>query len=385
MGPTLHSRPDDRAGAILSVDLAALVQNWRNLKRMAGDRCEVGAVVKADAYGLGVEPVVRTLNAAGCTTFYTAHLAEGLAVRMLLGPIPRVVVMHGPNPGTERDFTAANLVPVLSTPVQIKAWQTFAQANDVFMESIIQLDTGMNRLGLTEREFAHLIDDPDGFSGLHPLALMSHLACADLPDHPMNALQRARFESALGVFRSKFPDTKGSFANSAGILLGPAYQYQLARPGIALYGANPVSGAPNPMIPVVRLMGKILQVRCVDQAAPVGYGATYTARDGAKLATVSIGYADGLFRSLSSRGHGYIDGIRVPVAGIISMDMTVFDVSDVPDSSLGRDATVEILGRHQTVDDVAREAGTIGYEVLTSLGRRYHRNYLPAPGVLKHA
>jgi alanine racemase len=289
------------------------------------------------------------------------------------------VVMHGPNKGTERDFAAFGLVPVLNSPAQIARWRAFAEAGDVLMESLVHIDTGMNRLGLTASEFMDLMSDPAGFTGLHPLALMSHLACAEERDNPMNGEQLRKFTSALATFRGKFPDAKGSFANSSGVFLGAPYHFHLARPGVALYGANPLINKPNPMIPVVRLRGKILQVRRVDAAAPVGYGATYTARDGAKLATVSIGYADGLLRSFSNRGHGYIDDIKVPVAGRVSMDLTIFDVSAVPESSLGPDASIEIIGSRLTVDDVANEAGTISYEVLTSLGPRYARQYLSAP------
>ncbi|MGE4064274.1 MAG: alanine racemase [Rhodospirillaceae bacterium] len=379
MRATPTTRPEDRAGALLTVDLAALVENWRILKRQVADpACDVGAVVKADAYGVGAEQAARALKEAGCTTFYVAHLDEGVIVRSAVGEAPRVVVMHGPNKGTERDFAAFRLVPVLNSPAQIERWRSFAQANDILMESLVHIDTGMNRLGLTAREFETLMGDPDGFVGLHPLALMSHLSCAEEKDNPSNAAQQKKFASALATFRGKFPDAKGSFTNSSGIFLGPNYHYQLARPGVALYGANPSLGK-NPMIPVVRLKAKIIQVRRVDAAAPVGYGATFTAPDGAKLATVSIGYADGLLRSFSNRGHGHIDGIKVPVAGRVSMDLTIFDVTAVPDSSLGPDAGIEILGDHQTVDDVANEAGTIAYEVLTGLGPRYARNYLSAP------
>ncbi len=380
MRPTPTSRPDDRAGALLTVDLAALVENWRLLKRQVPDpACNVGAVVKADAYGLGAEPVAKALKEAGCTTFFVAHLDEGVTVRAAVGDGPRVVVMHGPNKGTERDFAAYRLVPVLNSPAQIDRWRTFAATNDVLMESLVHVDTGMSRLGLTAREFEELMLDPDGFVGLHPLALMSHLSCAEETKNPMNGEQLLKFTSALATFRGKFPDAKGSFTNSSGIFLGAPYHFQFARPGVALYGANPLEAKPNPMIPVVRLRGKILQVRRVDAAAPVGYGATYTAQDGAKLATVSIGYADGLLRSFSNRGHGYIDDIKVPVAGRVSMDLTIFDVSAVPDSGLGPDATIEIIGTHRTVDDVAAEAGTISYEVLTSLGARYSRSYVSAP------
>lgn len=378
MPATATSRPEDRAGALLSIDLAAVVENWRILKRQVGPTCEMGAVVKADAYGTGAAQVGKALQEAGCATFFVAHVDEGIALRTAIGDAPRIVVMHGPNKGSEKDFSAFRLVPVLNSPAQITRWRAFAEANDLLMESVVHIDTGMNRLGLSAREFETLMAAPDGFAGLHPLALMSHLACAE-EQTPMNEDQRRKFASALEMFRSKFPDAKGSFANSSGIFLGPAFHYHFARPGVALYGANPLSNKRNPMIPVVRLRGKIVQVRRVDAAAPVGYGATYTARDGAKLATVSIGYADGLLRSFSNRGHGYIDDIKVPVAGRVSMDLTIFDVSEVPESSLGPDATIELIGSRRTVDDIAAEAGTIAYEILTSLGARYARQYLSAP------
>lgn len=383
MAASLSSRPEDRAGALLTVDLAALAENWRLLKRRARPGCDMGAVVKADAYGLGLEPVARTLKAAGCATFYVAHLDEGVALRAIVGAGARIVVMHGPNPGTERDFAAHQLIPVLSTVGQIKNWKNFATAHDVLMESLVQIDTGMNRLGLTTTEFNALMSDPDGFVGLTPLALMSHLAVAENPAHPLNRQQQERFASAMSAFRLKFADIKGSLVNSSGLFLDQAMHYDFARPGAALYGVNPVPGTSNPMIPVVRLAAKILQVRRVDAASPVGYGATFLAPDGAKLATVSMGYADGMLRSWGLSGHAFIDGILVPVAGRVSMDLTTFDVSNVPESALGPGAVIEIIGTGQTVDDVAKQAGTIGYEILTALGGRYHRRYLPAPTAAK--
>jgi alanine racemase len=380
MASTFTSSPEQRAGAHLTIDLAALVENWRNLKKRAAPGCDMGAVVKADAYGLGMMEVARALKDAGCQTFYVAHLDEAFALRGAIGPHLRIVCMHGPLPRTERDFVQHRIIPVLSTPQQIKAWCAFATSADVLMESFVQVDTGMNRLGLTAREFSALLDDPNGFLGLHPVALMSHLACADTPSHPMNRLQQERFASALSQFRVRFGDAKGSLANSAGVLLGPVWHYDFARPGIALYGSRTTVEGPGwPAVPVVRLSAKVLQVTRVDAAAPVGYGATIQAPDGAKMATASIGYADGLLRSASPGGHGVLDGIRVPILGRISMDLCTFDVSQVPDSSAIPGAEVELVGLTHTIDDLAREAGTVGYEILTSLGTRFHRRYLPAP------
>jgi len=373
------SRPEDRAGAILTVDLAALTENWRLLARRAGPGCDMGAVVKADAYGLGLEPVARALAQAGCRTFYVAHLDGAIALRQIVGPTPRIACLNGPNPGTERDHAAFRIMPVLSTSEHVAAWRRFALNEEVLIESVVQVDTGMNRLGLTTREFAALMDDPEGFVGLHPQVFMSHLACADEPAHPLNREQLARFRSMLGAFRTRFPDAKASLANSSGLFLGPDWQFDYARPGAALYGVNPTPAAANPMLPVVNLRARIIQVRRVDTPGHVGYGAAATAREGAKIATVSMGYADGYLRALGSSGYGVLDGLKVPVIGRVSMDLTTFDVSNVPDSAARPGGFIDIISNAVTVDDVARAAGTIGYEILTALGRRFHRRYLPAP------
>lgn len=382
MGTAAPISPD-RAGAVLTIDLAALVENWRILTRKLQTPCDCGAVVKADAYGLGADNVATALAGAGCKTFYVAHVEEGLSLRKTLGQGPRIIVMHGPTPGSEGDIARNGLIPVLSTPDQILRWRTFAAQADVLQETIIQIDTGMNRLGLSADEFTQHLNSPDGFQSLTPLALMSHLACAGTPDHPMNREQHERFASSLSAFRTKFPDSKGTLSNSSGIFLGSPWHYDLARPGAALYGLNPQPGGLNPMLPVVRLQAKILQVRRVDSTDTVGYGATFRAADGSKLATVSIGYADGFLRSLSNKGRAVLDGIPVPVAGTVSMDLLTFDISNVPDSSALPGTMIDVLFTDHTADDLAAEGDTIGYEVLTSLGQRYARRYLPAsvPGL----
>ncbi|MSO98300.1 MAG: alanine racemase [Rhodospirillaceae bacterium] len=372
------SRPEDRAGAILTVDLAAVVENWRILKKWARPGCDMGAVVKADAYGLGLEPVALALKSAGCNTFYVAHIDGAISLRQIIGPGPRIACLNGPNKGTERDHVAFSIMPVLSTPEQIKAWQTFALKEDVLVESVVQVDSGMNRLGVSEREFATLLADPDGFLGLHPQIFMSHLACADDAAHPMNKSQLERFRVSVGAFRTRFPDCKASLANSSGIWLGQDWHFEYARPGAALYGVNPTPSRANPMLPVVNLKARIIQVRLVDTPGHVGYGAAAPVREGAKLATVSMGYADGYLRSLGSSGHGVLDGIKVPVVGRVSMDLTTFDVSNVPDPATLPGGFIDVISHAVTVDDVARAASTIGYEILTALGNRFHRRYLPA-------
>lgn len=373
----------DQAGAILTIDLAAITENWRLLNRKLKSGCDCGAVVKADAYGLGSANVAAALAGAGCKTFYVAHLSEGIELRQVLGRGPRIIVMHGANPGLEGEIFKYSLIPVLSTPDQILAWRTFATDADVLQETLIQVDTGMNRLGLSETEFTAHLNDPDCFQGLTPLALMSHLACAGTPEHPLNAIQLERFTSALSAFRTKFPDAKGTLSNSSGIFLGDAWHFDFARPGAALYGINPQPESKNPMLPAVRLQAKILQIRRVDSTQTVGYGATFQAADGMKLATVSMGYADGFLRSLSNAGHAQLDGFPIRVAGIVSMDLLTFDISNVPDSSARPGAMIDILAQQPIADDLANDAGTIGYEILTSLGNRYARRYLPAsvPGL----
>jgi alanine racemase len=369
---------EDRAGAVLTVDLKALVENWRILKKRARPGCDVGAVVKANAYGLGLEPVARALAGAGCATFYVAHLDGAIALRQIVGPNPRIACLNGPNRGAERDHAAYRIMPVLSTPEHVAAWRGYATKEDVLLESIVQVDTGMNRLGLSDTEFSSLINDPDGFFGLHPQMLLSHLACADEPGHDMNRRQLATFRDRLAQFRARFPDTRGSLANSAGMLLGEPWQFDYARPGIALYGGNPMIAGANSLLPVAYLRARIIQVRRVDTPGSVGYGAAARVAEGAKLATVSMGYADGFLRSLGQKGYGVLDGLKVPVVGRVSMDLITFDVSNVPESAARPGGFIEILGAGQTVDQLAAAAGTSSYEILTSLGDRFHRRYLPA-------
>ena len=367
----------EQAGAVLTVDLAALCKNWHFLNSKIHQGCDCGAVVKADAYGLGVNYVAKALLDAGCKTFYVAHLEEGIGLRKILGSTPRIIVMHGPVEKLEDEFFAHDLVPVLNTPQQVSSWRKFIQASDVLKETVIQVDTGMNRLGLSSSEFVDHMNNSEGFKGLAPLALMTHLACAGIPEHPLNQIQLEKFVGALRLFRTRFPEAKGSLANSSGIFLGEEWQFDLARPGAALYGIGPQNNAVNPMLPVVSLQAEILQIRHVDTAGTVGYGATFQAADGDRLATVSIGYADGFHRTLSNAGSARLDGMTVQVAGVVSMDLLTFDVSGVPESVAVPGAMIDIISTTHTVDDMAREAGTIGYEILTSLGQRFARQYLP--------
>jgi alanine racemase len=358
----------DRAGAVLEIDLGAIVANWQLLAAQAKPAL-CAAVVKADAYGLGAGTVGCALRDAGCRMFFVATLDEGIALRAALGGEVHIAILNGPLPGTAGEFTAHRLIPVLNTPAQIEEWRAVQSARS----AILHVDTGMARLGLTAAEFATLTN---AGSPIRWRALMSHLACADEPEHPLNGKQRARFRTAC----ERMPGIPASLSASSGIFLGPPYRFELVRPGAALYGVNPQPGRPNPMRPVVRLCGKILQIRQIDRGKSVGYGAAHLMERPGRLATVAVGYADGWLRSFSHRGCGVIADKRVPLVGRVSMDLTTFDVSAIDPALARPGASIELLGESYGVNEAAADAGTIGYEILTALGRRYHRVYRePAP------
>jgi alanine racemase len=358
--------PASRAGAVLEIDLAAIAENWRLLSRRVAP-ADCAAVVKADAYGLGAHRVAPVLAAAGCRRFFVATLDEGIALRTVLGPACAIAVLNGPCAGTTAEFVAHDLVPVLNDPKQIALWQEACAAHGVGA-AMLHVDTGMARLGLSLPDFAA---HAAALRTSSWCGLLSHLACADEPLHPLNEMQRRRF---LAV-RAALPGPPASLAASSGIFLGRAFHGDFVRPGAALYGVNPRPGSANPMRSVVRLKGRILQVREVDKDQSVGYGAVWTAPAPTRLATVAVGYADGWPRSFGGRGSARLGGVRVPLAGRISMDLMVFDVT-AADPALARPgAFIVLLDEAYGVDAAAADAGTIGYEMLTALGRRYHRTY----------
>ncbi len=356
-----------RARALLEIDLDAVVANWRILRDHARP-AELAAVVKADAYGLGAEPVARALWEDGCRRLFVARLEEGLALRRLL-PEAEILVLDGVGRGETEAFLAGRLVPVLNHPGELALWRQVAARVARRLPCALHVDTGMTRLGFTAAELEAAV--ADGMAELRPVLVMSHLACADEPDHPLNALQLERFRALARLL----PEVPRSLAASSGIFLGRAYRFDLCRPGVALYGVNPTPREPNPMRPVVRLTAPILRVFTLREAATVGYGATYRAPAGARIATVPVGYADGLLRSLSGRGVARIAGIPVPYAGRVSMDLIGLDVSRVPEHLLAPGAEVELIGGPDGLDELARLAGTIAYELLTRLGRRFCRRY----------
>ncbi len=367
----LNSPDAARVGAVLVIDLAALVANWRDMAARAGG-AECAAVVKANGYGLGDVAVATSLWKAGARTFFVADIEAGVRVRTAL-PDARVIVLHGVPAGTEAEIAAMRLTPALSSLGEITRWRHHAHRLGRTLPALIHIDTGMNRLGLAPDELERLCNDHSSLlPGLDLNAWMSHLACADDPHNPFTATQLARVKAAL----ARLPKAPVSLSNSAGIFHGADYHFDLVRPGIALYGANPAPWLPNPMRPVVRLLARILQVRDVAPPDTVGYDATHKITAPGKVAALGMGYADGYPWSLAGKGQVMIGGHVAPLIGRVSMDLLTADVTGIPAPLLQVGGWVDVIGPHRDLDQVAREAGTIGYEVLTRLGSRYHRVYL---------
>ena len=358
------------ASAVLTIDLPAIVANWRLLcgRHPSGP---VAAVVKADGYGLGAPRIVAALHAAGCRHFFVALLDEAIAIRHLV-PGAMVAVLGGLAAGAEAEYACQDITPVLGTLAEIEAWTRAGQRMGRRLPAIVHIDTGMARLGLDSTELVALQCDHGRLAGIAIEYVMSHLAAAEVPDDPANEQQRLRFAKAC----AGLPPARRSLANSSGIFLGPGWGSDLARPGAALYGINPTPEQTNPMRAAVSLRARVLSVRAIPAGAAVGYNAIWRAARPSRIATVGIGYADGWHRALSNCGMACFDGTPVPLVGRVSMDLTTFDVTD--HSAIQPGHWLELLGPHQSPDDVARMSGTNGYEVLTSLARRVHRNYLPA-------
>jgi alanine racemase len=366
--PDRPSRALDRAGAVLEIDLAGIAENWRRLAARLQPGIACAAVVKADAYGLGMAQVAPRLAAAGCALFFVATLDEGIALRRLL-PGVEIAVLNGLLPGTGGEFSRARLIPVLNALDQVAAWR--AGASTRRLPAMLHVDTGMARLGLTRQDLAAIAGAPELLAGLELRAILSHLACADDAAHPLNREQLALFRAAL----THLPRAPASLAACSGIFLGAEFHFDIVRPGAALYGVNPLPGRPNPMAQVVRLKGRILQVRDVDRGVTVGYGAAHRMERPGRIATVAVGYADGWLRSASHRGSGGIAGRRFPVIGRISMDLMTLDVTGTDPALVRAGDFVDLIDETYGVDDAAAAAGTIGYEILTALGQRYHRIY----------
>jgi alanine racemase len=369
--PQVAARADERAGALLTIDLDAIAENYRRLRARLRPGAQCAGVVKADGYGCGAIPVAKRLFAEGCRVFFVARTDEGFALKPHL-PEAEVCVLDGLRDGLVDDYAAAGVVPVLNDPGQVEAWTAYCAANEVRPPVVIHVDTGMNRLGLSEADAHALADEEDALRAFSDVLVMSHLVVSEEPENPINAAQLAAYRRV----RALFPNAKSSLANSSGIFLGHDYHFDLVRPGHALYGGNPTLGKPNPMRHAVQLLARVIAVREVDKAGTVGYGATARIGAGGRIATIAVGYADGYLRSLSNRGEAWIGPHRVPIIGRVSMDLVTLDVSSVPPEACQVGDFAELIGPHIGVDDVAERAGTNGYEILTGLGPRYHRAYL---------
>lgn len=365
----LRARAIERAGAILEIDLDAVAENWEQLaERLApGTRC--AAVVKADAYGLGMDQVAPRLARAGCKTFFVASLDEGLALRALL-PRAQIAVLNGLVMGAPADFAKGRLLPVLNDLGQVRQWHDYAQRRGG-APAMLHIDTGLTRLGLPQQEIEILAAEPALLTGFKVNLILSHLACAGEPAHPMNLEQFNRFRAALRLL----PPAPASLASSSGIFLGGDFHFDMVRAGAALYGVNPLPGRPNPMTQVLHLKAKILQVRDVDRGEAVGYGAAHRMDRPGRIAIIALGYADGWLRSSSHRGTARIAGKPAPVIGRISMDLLTLDVTGIDPRAVQPGLYADMLDERYGVDDAAFAADTIGYEILTALGRRCLRVY----------
>lgn len=365
--------PSD-ARAVLTIDLAALRSNWARLNQETG-KAECAGVIKADAYGLGLEQIVTALRDGGCETFFCASIGEAQRVRTVV-PGAAVYVLDGLLPGAAPAYSGFDLRPCLASIAEVREWVAYCDATGRKLRAALNIDTGMNRLGMPPSEVAELAAEPALLERFDCSLVMSHLACADDRRHPMNRRQKARFDE----LRAMLPKLPASLANSGGVFLGPDYHYDLVRPGIALYGGRAVEAEPNPMRWVVQLQARILQVRPCAVGETVGYGASFACERPTRIATIACGYADGFLRAISGKsGHsgavGFIGEHPVPIIGRVSMDLITVDVTDVPEVHAQRGAWVEVMGARTTIDDLTDRAGTIGYELLTRLGRRVHRIY----------
>ncbi len=368
------------APGVLAIDLAALADNWRALaRRAAPGRC--AAVIKANGYGLGIELVAPALYAAGCRTFFVAHLDEGRRARAALPQADaRLYVLNGLQSGADpqADYAAQRLAPAIGSAKEFARWAAFAATQTAPPPSALHLDTGMNRLGFDSLDDLRTATARCGGTCGADL-LMSHFVSSEVSGDPLNAVQIARFEEARAAFRS----LPASLANSSGMFLAARPVFELARPGYALYGGNPAPGAPNPMKPVVTLDIAIQQTRWIEAGETCGYNSQWTAHRPTRLATLLAGYADGL-----PRGAGAVDeragaevivaGRRCPLVGRVSMDLCIADVTDLPENAAGPGDFARFLGAEIGIDEFAAASGTIGYTVLTSLGARYLRRVVEA-------
>ena len=360
---------------ILTIDLGAIQSNWTYINSLLTKGSECAAVVKANAYSVGAAEVAKSLSDAGCKTFYLATLEEAGELRKLLPVDANLYVLGGAKAGAELAFFDLTLIPVLYSLDALNQWLDFCGSINQTLPCAIKVDTGMTRFGLSASDFATFLAIAPKLSFLNPVLLMSHLACADESGDALNATQLRNFKHAVSQVKILFPDIKTSLANSSGTFLGEDYHFDIVRIGAGLYGINPQPSQPNPLKQAIKLKLPVLQNRPIENEVSVGYGATAKARVGQRLAVVAGGYADGINRTLGSKPRGQVDGEYVEAIGRISMDSFIFDISSI---STPQPEFIEVINDTQTIDKIALENKSLGYEVLTSLGWRYKRQYLRA-------
>ncbi len=353
----------------LTVDLGALKRNYRLFRSMT--KASVAAPVKGDAYGIGIGPVARALIEEGCNTFFVATADEAADLRAIDSKI-QIAVLGGVLPGLEEDYLHHTIHPVLNSLEMIDRWSALARKKERALDAIIHFDTAMNRLGLGADETQILLNDLTRLDNLNVRVVMSHFACSDEKDHPLNAEQARRFSDIA----RHFPKAVKSLSNSSGLFRETAWHHDMVRPGYALYGGNPLPETENPVERVITLEIPILQIRTVKAGESVGYSASHVFTRNTTIATLALGYADGFLRSASNNARVYWNGVACPVVGRVSMDLVSIDLSSITGALPQPGEMVEVLGPHQSVDDLAARANTIGYEILTSLGPRYARAYL---------
>lgn len=362
---------DDRNSAgRLTVDLDALVRNYRAIAARVAP-AQTAAVVKADAYGLGASRIAAALAHEGCRRFFVAHLFEAVRLKDRLPADADLLVLNGLTPGSEADAADRGIIPVLNTLSQVRAWAALAAERGHALPAAIQLDSGMSRLGLSPDEVDAVVAEPTLLASIDLRLLMSHLACGDAADGAASDAQLAAFFARA----DRLPPAPRSLSNSAGSFLDPRFHFDVVRPGLALYGAEPHEIPGLALEPVIGLSARVVQLREIPTGAKVGYGYSYEAAAPMRLATIGIGYADGWPRALSNRGEAWLGDVRLPIVGRVSMDSTILDVSALPAGALAEGDEVELIGPHQSLDAVAMAADTITHDILTGLGPRLHRSY----------
>ncbi|MGB0785329.1 MAG: alanine racemase [Alphaproteobacteria bacterium] len=357
---------------LVSISLAAVQENFLNLTEIASaNGAYTSAVLKADAYGLGMQQVAPVLWKVGARVFFVAHLSEALELRQIL-PDAAIYVLSGLNRYELSVYSHYRLIPVLNQLSEIELWLGHAASKADKIPAAVHIDTGMARLGLDEQDIRKLKEKAELLSAFSPLLYLTHLASAEMKACETNLIQFGNFKEAI----SGLPLGQQSIANSSGCFLPSDYALDLVRPGAAIYGINPTPERSNPMTPVVSLRAPILQTRTIAKGDVVGYGSTWTAKNKTRIATISIGYADGLLRSLSNTGRIFIDGVPCPIVGRVSMDLITVEVTHLRPEQSMTGVQAEIIGPNQTLDDIGESGGTIGYEILTSLGNRFARTYV---------